>query len=104
MVHWLEMKEDITCGTLAGCGYRYHKDFEHLLLMKKIPVYGEDTNFRKRKSEKSLEEDYCIKSAATTHTICAHKPFLIISPAKPCAFDLVCWSGVMHFKTHFDTS
>jgi hypothetical protein len=32
------------------------------------------------------------------------KPFIIISPAKPCAFDLVCWSGVMGFKTHFDAS
>jgi hypothetical protein len=73
MVHWLEMEEDITCGTLVGCGYRFQEDFEHLLLMKKTPVYAEDTKFQKRKNEKSLEEDYCIKSAATTYTICAHK-------------------------------
>jgi hypothetical protein len=66
------MKEDITCGTLDGCGYRFHEDFRHVLLMS-TPVYGEDTNFQKRKSEKSLEEAYCIKSAAATHKPYAHK-------------------------------
>jgi len=45
------MKEDITCGTLAGCGYRFHEDFEHLL-MKKIPVYWEDKLSKKKTLKK----------------------------------------------------